>query len=304
MRYLLLIVLCILLLSSKSCLLSNLDCSCNSISFRRLEDDGKSSCENGEFRNGTCICNDGQGNSRTISNSSFVGELCNVECPVSGDGDPCDNHGKCVLNSDGTSASCTCDKGYYGSTCESSSPGLVITSDSVLECSGHGTCNPETLECTCEEGVKNQETCSMKECSADTCIHGTCVNGVCQCNANYYGATCATFCDMHTMPLLRRLRRRSLRGAQRRLLLPGGSAAARQRRRRLSLVPLARWFTRRASWIERLGLRTQSVVARLSLSSLGRSRSTPTSWPRGASARRRRRRRRRRATRTRIRCRP
>ena len=121
-----------------------------------------------------------------------------MECPVSGDGDPCDNHGKCVLNSDGTSASCTCDKGYYGSTCESSCPGLVVTSDSVLECSGRGTCNPETLECTCEEGVKNQETCSMEECSADTCIHGTCVNGVCQCNTNYYGATCATFCDMHT----------------------------------------------------------------------------------------------------------
>ena len=38
----------------------------------------------------------------------------------------------------------------------------------------------------------------MEECSADTCIHGTCVNGVCQCNTNYYGATCATFCDMHT----------------------------------------------------------------------------------------------------------
>ena len=38
----------------------------------------------------------------------------------------------------------------------------------------------------------------MEECSENTCIHGTCVDGVCKCNANYYGATCESFCDMHT----------------------------------------------------------------------------------------------------------
>ena len=121
-----------------------------------------------------------------------------MECPLSTDGDPCNNHGKCVLDSDGTPASCTCDKGHYGPACEHSCPGLEETGDSVLECSSHGTCNKETFECTCEEGVKDQETCSMEECSESTCIHGTCVDGVCQCNPNYYGTTCETFCDMHT----------------------------------------------------------------------------------------------------------
>lgn len=58
MRYLLLIVLCILLLSSKSRLLSYVDGSCNSIAFRRLADDGESSCINGDYNNGTCICDE------------------------------------------------------------------------------------------------------------------------------------------------------------------------------------------------------------------------------------------------------
>ena len=130
--------------------------------------------------------------------SSYVGEHCDVECPISEGGDTCDNHGKCILSADGLSSECTCEKGFYGPACENSCPGLQILDDSVLECSGHGTYNTENFKCVCEAGVKNTETCSMEDCSEETCINGSCVDGVCKCNSNYYGANCSTFCDMHT----------------------------------------------------------------------------------------------------------
>ena len=34
------------------------DGSCDFTSYRRLEDDGKSSCKNGEYMDGKCLCDD------------------------------------------------------------------------------------------------------------------------------------------------------------------------------------------------------------------------------------------------------
>ena len=58
MRYLLLIVLSLLLLSRKYGLALCADCSCGYTFFRRLADDDESSCKNGEYTNGTCLCYD------------------------------------------------------------------------------------------------------------------------------------------------------------------------------------------------------------------------------------------------------
>ena len=127
--------------------------------------------------------------------NSFTGKACNLTCPITEDDLVCNNHGECEASESGEIAVCSCDSGYYGEVCNDSCPGLIETMDSVLECSGHGVCNNETMTCTCESGVSDTTTCAKDDCSEKTCINGTCKAGHCECNPNYYGHQCDIFCS-------------------------------------------------------------------------------------------------------------
>jgi hypothetical protein len=82
----------------------------------------------------------------------FIGEFCEHECPASQE-KTCSGHGICQLTSKGegqTSASCTCQVGWFGVGCEMTCAGAlddakelpVIAASLPLKgtCSGHGKC--------------------------------------------------------------------------------------------------------------------------------------------------------------------
>ena len=127
--------------------------------------------------------------------NSYIGKACNLTCPITEEGLVCNNHGDCKASENDEIAVCSCDSGYYGELCSNTCPGLIETMDSVLECSGHGVCNKETMTCTCESGVSDTTTCAKNDCSEKTCINGTCNGGQCECNTNYYGHQCDIFCS-------------------------------------------------------------------------------------------------------------
>lgn len=141
-----------------------------------------------------CVCEDGP----------FSGEACAAECPgtyFSKDAVIiCGGHGTC---NDGV---CTCNRGYYGEDCSSSCPGLSETPDGeVLECYGNGSCDKETLTCTCIADTFKSDTCNelravvtnhVGACTESSCNgKGTCQSGRCVCEDGYGGPECTPVCD-------------------------------------------------------------------------------------------------------------
>ncbi|KAI0235484.1 hypothetical protein LSAT2_013992 [Lamellibrachia satsuma] len=109
---------------------------------------------------------------------------------------PCHNDGTC--NDNIGSYSCTCTKGYIGTTC----------SEDVNECLSnpchhHGTCHNGIgrYSCTCPQGyTDNVCSAEINECLSNPCHNrGTCHNNIgsysCSCVQGYTGTTCSTDID-------------------------------------------------------------------------------------------------------------
>ena len=115
---------------------------CGTHCFAEVTCNGGGACQ----PDGTCLCG-----------GAFGGPTCAIG--LCGVGSACNNRGTCGDNG------CTCDVGYYGSTCESQCPGW----NGTRACSGHGGCGPT---------------------AATTC----CADGTCLCESGYWGSDCSADC--------------------------------------------------------------------------------------------------------------
>lgn len=151
---------------------------------------GHGTCQ--EAKDGECLCD-----------THFYGDdlfSCDkVRCPPYTDGaTECSGHGTC--QSDATlagSGKCACDAGYRGDDCSDrgcpQGPERTVCDNNgnncesvKLDCDGHGTCNGDTGECTCDAGWL-PPNCVLTDCpdhNGETCGgNGTCddTQGICQC---------------------------------------------------------------------------------------------------------------------------
>lgn len=82
-------------------------------------------CNNGINKNKKCLCDEG-----------YVGEKCNIKCPVDNEGKICGGNGACYLNDNGDAAACACKNGYVGEKCTEK----CTTNDNGDICGGDGVC--------------------------------------------------------------------------------------------------------------------------------------------------------------------
>ena len=108
---------------------------------------------------------------------TVVSTTCNVVCP----GD-CSQHGQCITSN----ATCVCNPGYNGPSCNSTTP----TCPGTPPCSNHGTCDPNGT-CTCDSRWTGID-CSQPVCPGNPPCggNGHCVNGTCVCSSGYSGEFC------------------------------------------------------------------------------------------------------------------
>ncbi|KAM8842716.1 LOW QUALITY PROTEIN: teneurin-3 [Synchiropus picturatus] len=120
---------------------------------------------------GACICNSG-----------YQGDNCEeVDCI-----DPsCSAHGICIHGQ------CHCQPGWGGSSCE------IAKAMCPDQCSGHGTHDPETITCKCDQNWTGLDCSiamyifiSLKVCEVDCGSHGLCHGGICHCEEGWMGKEC------------------------------------------------------------------------------------------------------------------
>ena len=178
---------------------------------------------------GSCACT--SSNSSSGTSSSFAGADCG-ECAPGHYGpncqkcaSDCGSHGHCSDGMQGD-GSCVCNPGFIGQTCDNCAPGLGWTPNSstacrlgpglisigegiYVACSGHGTLNNVTGQCTCDANMTGPG-CEVQVCEQDQFgeeCSGTCRDcapgqgecdgagttfgtGACRCKDNYSGAEC------------------------------------------------------------------------------------------------------------------
>ena len=170
-------------------------------------------CENKGFcdvSTKTCQCPTG-----------YVGNVCQIKCPMDEKGFVCGGHGDCSLTKK-LGAECFCTPGWTGDTCsrkicpitaqgECSNSGKCVKgacecldtfagkacSERVcnIDCNGHGTCTLATQTCTCKEGWFGKN-CELKVCPSTR--FGVCggrgmcdeTTGVCSCDESFSGGAC------------------------------------------------------------------------------------------------------------------
>ena len=147
--------------------------------------------------------------------AGWVGGQCSVPCPGAGDAaGPCSGRGTCYAVEE--VAFCACDPGYYGRVCGGECPGGAL-----LQCSGHGACDPLNGTCDCARsaaaGYWTGADCSRclsgwsgpqcrlrcpvgaggRPCSGYPCAAGACDCGggdVCGAGCNVTGRCAALAC--------------------------------------------------------------------------------------------------------------
>lgn len=141
--------------------------------------------------------------------TNYYGGNCSIYCTRSS---YCNNHGDCTA-----SGFCQCDPHYGGTHCNACStnyynyPSCNIYCTSSSTCNNHGTCN-SSGGCACyadaTHGYWAGTACTVcatgyygPSCTcnnATTCGgHGTCTTSgtpPCNCNTNWFGANCGTYC--------------------------------------------------------------------------------------------------------------
>lgn len=110
---------------------------------------------------GTCQYDETLDDAICQCKEGFWGEDCSNQCPgmieEEGVAYSCNHHGECSDNGE-----CQCFTGYYGEDCKNSCPGLTQDHNGkIVECGGHGTCNPETLQCQCNENRYKEPDCMI-----------------------------------------------------------------------------------------------------------------------------------------------
>ena len=142
--------------------------------------------------------------------TGYVGEDCAVPCPTGGVlAAVCSGHGRCSAVAVPSVAAqevarCACDPGHYGPSCAAECPGGAL-----LQCSGHGQCDPVNGMCQCARsagvGYWAGEACgrclggwSGPQCTLACplgvggmpCSGQPCHDGVCECGTYGCGAGC------------------------------------------------------------------------------------------------------------------
>ena len=126
---------------------------------------------------GVCACDD-----------PWIGDSCQLPCPVNASRAVCSAHGACRVSSGGASY-CDCENGYFGSLCEGLCPGQG--------CNGHGVCDNDG-QCVCSAGywgVACEQTCPggpTNPCSNGGVCDGK--TGMCGCVQGRFGADCSGTC--------------------------------------------------------------------------------------------------------------
>ncbi|KAK9746472.1 Laminin EGF domain [Popillia japonica] len=149
----------------------------------------ESKCENGEYFDETCWCDNG-----------WDGEFCTEKvCPEGYYGKDCEQKCRCQMDTtkscDRETGACTCHPGWIGDFCREACPnmsfGIGCNKSCICEDGNVKGCNPVTGECKCERGWTGY-ACN-RPCS---CVNGYCDNhGNCICDAGWQGRTCNRECD-------------------------------------------------------------------------------------------------------------
>ena len=166
---------------------------------------------------GVCNCSAAprghwQGPACAACRAGWVGSDCSLPCPRSPGGLICAGHGACHAGA-GFAPQCACDRGYYGPACAGECAGGAL-----LQCSGHGTCDPIDGACDCLasetagfwagpqcaecrsgwSGAGCRARCPAGAggvpCSGHPCRNGACICGdpdVCGGACNVTGAACS-----------------------------------------------------------------------------------------------------------------
>ena len=103
----------------------------------------------------------------------------------------------------GGSGSCSCDNGWYGTSCGNECPGGASN-----PCSGHGACSNETGACTCvspsttrwtgaacnecDKGFYGPNCAKCPDCGDGSRNDGTSGDGACTCNSGVWGSHCGS----------------------------------------------------------------------------------------------------------------
>ncbi|XP_038115566.1 protein draper isoform X4 [Culex quinquefasciatus] len=182
------------------------------------------------------VCNPGCRHGKCIApetcrcDQGYVGKSCNIiisdkpltlweefvkykkqrDCPPNRWGSDCSQVCKCKNNStcDAQDGSCSCPKGYRGTTCEFQCPSDRFGQDcaEMCQCLNGGKCDPVSGECYCAPGFTGP-LCAQKcpegkhgdQCQSDCrCQNGgSCDSqtGKCICPAGYTGSVCANRCQ-------------------------------------------------------------------------------------------------------------
>ena len=139
---------------------------------------------------GVCTCPDGKAGPRcaNCTDATMLAPSCAVSvdtCRASS----CSSHGYC---SDSTGASCVCDTGYVGATCNETAVACGFRRCTV----GHGVCVADGVACDCEPGWTGA-ACAVpaQECRARLCSgKGDCghIKPSCACDVGTTSANCAS----------------------------------------------------------------------------------------------------------------
>jgi len=87
-----------------------------------------------------------------------------------------------------TDGVCTCGLGYVGQNCNESN-----VAGCPRQCSGHGQCDPESLECVCDKGYEGYACQATTGCAVlSFCSgHGSCKEDECSCDSGWNGPECS-----------------------------------------------------------------------------------------------------------------
>ncbi|XP_038115570.1 protein draper isoform X8 [Culex quinquefasciatus] len=187
------------------------------------------------------VCNPGCRHGKCIApetcrcDQGYVGKSCNIiisdkpltlweefvkykkqrDCPPNRWGSDCSQVCKCKNNStcDAQDGSCSCPKGYRGTTCEFQCPSDRFGQDcaEMCQCLNGGKCDPVSGECYCAPGFTGP-LCAQKcpegkhgdQCQSDcrcqnggSCDSQTGVRCESRCQMGLYGESCSEVCACH-----------------------------------------------------------------------------------------------------------